>query len=136
MTEEEWLECADPHKMLERVEWRSSRKLRLLACACCRRIWSDIRDERCRAAVEGAELYADDLYSAESFFPLSEAADAAYGEAFNSPNSDPAIVGLYAATFAATWEIEGWHVSDIFRAAADAPGSASDELAAHADLIR
>lgn len=37
MTEQEWLECADPKEMLEFLRGAASeRKFRLLACACCR----------------------------------------------------------------------------------------------------
>jgi hypothetical protein len=136
MTKAEWEACDDPHEMVGWVESKSSRKLRLLACACCRRIWNDIRDERCRAAVDGAEQFADDLIPVEVFTRLSEAADVAYGEGFNSPNNDPRIVGMYAATFTATREIAGWHLSDIFRAAADVPSSARYEEEVQADLIR
>jgi len=68
MTEREWLACADPEELLEFLReeacagWGPQpgrRKLRLFACACCRRIWPALVDPRSRMAVEVAERYAD-----------------------------------------------------------------------------
>lgn len=40
MTEQKWLVCDDPARMLAFVRDRTSgRKMRLFACACCRSIW-------------------------------------------------------------------------------------------------
>jgi hypothetical protein len=62
MTEAEWLACTDPKKILKRLQGRSSdRKLRLLACACCRAIWCYLTAPRSRGAIEVAERYADGL---------------------------------------------------------------------------
>jgi hypothetical protein len=123
MTEAEWLACTDPQKMLDVVRGpksvrtkvifgrevpcegffdrrTSDRKLRLLACACCRRLWRFMDDDHskkivevgqwlgcgenlldlpldsCRRAVELAELAADDPLVSEKLRVASEAADA------------------------------------------------------------
>jgi hypothetical protein len=60
MTESEWLHATDPHPMLGLLTGRASeRKLRLLHCACCRRVWDALPDERSRQAVAVVERYAD-----------------------------------------------------------------------------
>jgi hypothetical protein len=61
MTEQEWQAWSgDPCLMLDPVRDRvSERKLRLFACACCRRIWHLLVDDQSRKAVEVGELYSD-----------------------------------------------------------------------------
>jgi hypothetical protein len=83
MTEAEWLACEHPRFMLEYLRGRGSgRKLRLFACACCRRIWQLLADKRFRQAVKVAELYADgQARKAELVAARDEAAVAALKEA-------------------------------------------------------
>jgi hypothetical protein len=61
MTEQEWLGCTDPEPMLRFLQERqtSDRKLRLLACACCRQVWHLLSDPLSRKAVLVVERYAD-----------------------------------------------------------------------------
>src|SRR5947208_402898 len=62
MNEGEWLACTDPEKMVQYIRTgkrASSRKLRLFAVACIRRLWHVLEDARCRAAVEVGERFAE-----------------------------------------------------------------------------
>jgi hypothetical protein len=63
MTEAEWLVCDRPGAMLRgRNQAISERKLRLFACACCRRIWHLVPPEPVwSATLELAERFADGL---------------------------------------------------------------------------
>jgi hypothetical protein len=67
LAESEWLSCADPLQLLEHVAGvASDRKLRLFACACCRRVW-DLLTEQGQQAVEISERYADSLATVVEF---------------------------------------------------------------------
>jgi hypothetical protein len=65
MTESEWLACDEPELMLEFLHGKGkpdTRKLRLLGCACCRRVWDSLLHGS-RQAIETSELHADGLAS-------------------------------------------------------------------------
>jgi hypothetical protein len=68
MTEAEWLACGDQRRMLDLMGgWASERKLRLLAAACCRRVWPYLDSEEIRAAVEVVERLADGRAGREDY---------------------------------------------------------------------
>jgi hypothetical protein len=54
--EAQWLAAVDPQPMLDFLKQDDNDpRLRLFACACVRRIWHLLPDDRCKAAVEAAE---------------------------------------------------------------------------------
>lgn len=61
MKEAQWLTTTDLEKMLAFLKTRRMRvrRIRLFAAACCRRAWSEVGEDRCRAAVEALERFAD-----------------------------------------------------------------------------
>jgi hypothetical protein len=73
MTEQEWLNCTDPTRMLDFLSFRckanatakerDERKLRLFSVACCYGVWDWMPDQRSRMGVETAEKQADGLVS-------------------------------------------------------------------------
>lgn len=70
LAEVEWLDCPDPEALVcmlnqpEFRQYRSPRKLRLFACACCRRVWGRL-SQAARNAVVVSERFADDLATKE-----------------------------------------------------------------------
>jgi hypothetical protein len=59
MTESQWQRSSDLNAMLEALGGEvSDSKLRLFACACCRRIWDALDSDLHRRAVEYAEWFA------------------------------------------------------------------------------
>jgi hypothetical protein len=82
MTEQEWLACTDLDMMLRHLIGKAGpRKKRLLACACCRRVWHLLPDERGRRAVAVAERYADGEASRTELAQAGRDATAAHAEA-------------------------------------------------------
>src|SRR5208283_3064161 len=81
MTEAEWLECTDLKEMLQFLSDKASnRKFRLFACACVRRVWHLLADERSRKSVEVAEKFSDGLATKEQLFAAAAEAKIAAEE--------------------------------------------------------
>jgi hypothetical protein len=78
VTEGDWVNAKDPRPMLTFLRDSgnvSERKLRLLAVACCRRVWPLIKESKCRTAVDVAEGFAVGAVSAEELTAAYEEAD-------------------------------------------------------------
>lgn len=106
MTEAEWLCCVDPTPMLVFLKERrvSERKLRLFACACCRRVWSLIEYPLSREAVEKAELAADGMADVEELCAAADRAFDYHGRAYAARAVD---AGAFAAQCAAVIRFSG-----------------------------
>ncbi len=59
MTEEEWLSCKEPERMLAKRGIFSERQLILFGCACCHLVWELFADGCSQQAVTAAERFAD-----------------------------------------------------------------------------
>src|SRR5262245_5548625 len=93
VTETQWLQATDAESLLWLVrERRQTRKLRLFACACCRRIWH-LLPSVARRAVVAAELYADRLIK-------DAERQLAYQDLFLESLGDVPRYALWAAGFA------------------------------------
>jgi hypothetical protein len=158
MTEAEWLACRDPDRMLEYLSGRrptvrgwlgwlgfrqeqeaepepprvSARKLRLYACACCRRVGDLLTDERSRQAVEVAERAADGLATE----PEVRAAESAAWDAMNDlmvtpdPHTEPPKLVLDVQAPRATPRLLAARAAvEVARGAADAAVAAAVQAA-------
>jgi hypothetical protein len=90
VTEDEWLNSTDPQAMLTFLRdsgKASDRKMRLLACACVRRLWTLLQDDRSRQAVSAAESFSDGALSVEKLAHAFAAAAEVYRTAgLQTPN--------------------------------------------------
>jgi hypothetical protein len=174
MTEAEWLACTDPQKMLEFLQNRASglrsralrllgfppylpsdRKLRLFACACCRRTWHLLEDQGWQV-VELAERDADGQASAaelQRVLPLvdsrlmllafqggskaAKAATYAAGGAINRNIAEKCRVVARDAAGAYAWDVAGLakNASDATRWAPAWNAAEATELRGQAALL-
>jgi hypothetical protein len=104
MTEREWQECEDPDQVLRfQLELLGSsisdRKLRLLVCGLCRRVWYLLKDRQSRRAVEVAERFADQAAGGQE---LAKACQGAWDTWTKWPRIDAiGYKAICAATYAA-----------------------------------
>jgi len=146
VTEAEWLECPYARLMLDFRRGKiSPRKLGLYACACCRRIWHLLTDERSRMAVEVAERFADGRAEKAEWYAADEAATEAADDAASSPSTATSAVCCAVIDFAGpdAWEAAhetGAHaafaVEKSVKGKARKETAYDTELAAQAGLLR
>jgi hypothetical protein len=139
VTEAEWDACIDPEKVLMFLRDRTSeRKLRLFACACCRRLWR-LAPEQSQRVLELVESFADGLASEAEIrqamvatYPLLRRHDSLQG----TPAQAAAAVIITAggpAAWAAAWNT----VTDAMAVlCASAPAGRLAESACQAALAR
>jgi hypothetical protein len=141
MFEARWLRCGEPQMMLRYLLGKTGdRKFRLFACACVRRIWPLLRDERSRLAVAVAEHYADypggltQLRQVRIEARLAE--QLLWGSGEYEREGEPIRLAVRAAE--ATVYDTGWDVacSAAYYAAGAANGSGPEERRTQCDLLR
>lgn len=138
MTEAEWLTCDNLTLMLRQLGGRGSpRKLRLFACACCRRFWHQRLNDRCQQAVAVAEQFADGLATREDLRRVSDAMAVVFKATQPTYSYDPSDALMAAARIRE--EIvnaifpDGIHSRDDYFAASSLQ---SDESTAQAAVLR
>jgi hypothetical protein len=128
MTEAEWLAGTEPEQLLAFIRAKASeRKLRLFACACCRRIWGLLSDDRSRKAVMTVERFADGLVTRQQLRAARAYAADAYAFAQGGSYYAPAA---HAAACAAE------EVGEAACCAAGHPAIRNIEETAQAALLR
>lgn len=152
MTSAEWLACTDPAAMLDFLgNLPSDRKLRLFACACCRRV-DHLLCSRTLAGVEVAEAFADgaaDVAALAAACAEAESSGQAIFQAWNDQDTPDPETGalLEAAALAvwyACWTFSPDYPNDAARGAAAAvvksratdPATQAEERRQQADLLR
>jgi hypothetical protein len=149
VTEAEWLTATDPEPMLTYLRGRASRRrLRLLAVACCRRVWHALTHPTCRLAVELAEKSVDGEVSDKLLDSLSGFAQGEYEDATADPDdaltsgSADVTVSQYAAACAAasyasnTPTVRDEDLAVVMEASADAAADGPGERAHQVELLR
>jgi hypothetical protein len=130
-TEAEWLASSSVEEMMDvLVDLARSRRqpfphraFRLFACACCRRVWHLLGDERSRAAVGVSEQYADGRATRSAQGRAFRAAEEVVGTLKSSGR------GNRAPYLAATMAM--WAAADSIQDAVGFTSETSEALAGH-----
>jgi hypothetical protein len=129
MNESWWSTRTDPEELLDYLYANASnrneatfRKLRLFACACCRRFWPWLTDERSRNAVETAEHYADGLVGYEE---LSAAWESAHEATWTTETAAGMRRAATLTVETNSW-LAAWAAQTLSRALADAQAPITD----------
>jgi hypothetical protein len=122
------LEQAGPtwyYRLLRRPPPRppaSARKLRLFACACCRRVWDWIFDPYARRAVEMTERFIEGEVWAEALAAVRSAAEGMYQRGLLSRDWDGEVAAI-ATALAPEWNPNNWpSVQSVCRYTVQAAG--------------
>lgn len=146
-THQDWQTSDDFDQMLDYLWERVSiRKLRLLACAFCRRVWNAMTDERSRSAVAIAERLADGFADMSAVRRAEIEARKAWDDAIAAERRCHAAASAWVALAATDWNAK-WDIGDgptkaVSWAASNALGAEgrdereTQEKATQADLLR
>jgi hypothetical protein len=121
MTEQEWLECTEPQKMVEFLRGKASeRKLRLLACACFRAMCHLLPYQDLVDVITVEELYADGAIGKDDASEARiKASTAMYQVPYKKPNSKTARITAENIVYLAS---DHWQLA-VYQAAALAGNS-------------
>jgi hypothetical protein len=140
VAEQKWLACNDPTLMLEYLcstGITSDRKLRLFACACCRRIWHRLFHQDSFTGIEVGERFAEGQATDEELRTADELAmwagdDASQTSMQDAVNAWAAVAPVQAtgisAARSAVWELQ--------RVFSENKSKCGEERAAQCHLLR
>jgi len=139
MDETTWqITVGRPYDMLRHVRTRlSARKMQLIACACCRIIWDQLRDARLRSIVETVERHADGLVSDSAFHESAQQAVALVTSVFSAPTENAQTRSTpEAAAALAVQSVVGMPVDDALRRTLDWVSACAQRLAPMGERTR